>query len=222
VIDLDLAEALSHRGWIDITRPLTPATPVWPGDEPFAVHTAEEKGCVLSWFSTTCHAGTHLEAPMHLEPGAAAVDEVALGRLIGPAEVVLATPAGLRIDRRALPAGWAPRASRILVRSDGHPLQQPVGESFAGLDVDLVEWLADQQVELIGVDTPSVDPFSATGFEAHRALARRGVTWIEGLWLGDANAGLYLLLALPLRLAGTEAAPLRALLRPLGKEGALA
>ena len=82
-----------------------------------------------------------------------------------------------------------------------------------------MDWLADRGVELIGVDTPSVDPFVSTGLEAHRTLMRRGISWIEGLWLGGVGCGLYLLVALPLPLEGTEAAPIRALLRPLRQEG---
>ena len=138
------------------------------------------------------------------------------------AEVIRATPSSHRIDVGATPVGWEPRASRILIRSDGHPLNQPIGDTFAGLDPGLVSWLADRGVELIGVDSPSVDPISSTGLEAHRALIERGISWIEGLWLENVECGLYLMVALPLRLVGTEAAPVRALVRPLRHEGGAA
>jgi arylformamidase len=79
----------------------------------------------------------------------------------------------------------------------------------------LVHWLADRGVELIGIDTPSVDVFSAEDLQAHRALLERGLTWIEGLWLGDIEPGRYFLVAPPILLEGAEAAPVRAILRPL-------
>ena len=138
-INLETAEALSDGDWIDISRPLTAATPVWPGDHPVEVRTAREEGFVLSSFATTCHVGTHIDAPLHLDPGAEAVEVVPLQRLVGLAEVVCVKAANDRIDLHALPAGWEPRAARILVRSDGHPLNQPIGDSFAGLDPGLVD-----------------------------------------------------------------------------------
>ena len=78
-----------------------------------------------------------------------------------------------------------------------------------------MRWLSDRKVELVGVDTPSVDVFSSIELPAHHALLEHGMTWIEGLWLGDAEPGHYLLVALPILLEGAEAAPVRAILKPL-------
>ena len=79
-------------------------------------------------------------------------------------------------------------------------------------------WLADRGVELVGVDTPSVDVFSSKELPAHHALLERGMTWIEGLWLRNAEPGHYLLVALPMLLQGAEAAPVRAILKPVSFE----
>jgi arylformamidase len=103
----------------------------------------------------------------------------------------------------------------VLLRTDSHPVGAPVDSRFAGLTVDLVDWLADRGVILVGVDTPSVDRFDADHMPCHRRLLERGLTWIEGLTLAGAAPGLYRLVALPLPLVGAEAAPLRALLEPL-------
>ena len=66
---------------------------------------------------------------------------------------------------------------------------------------------------MVGVDTPSVDPFESEGLPAHRALLAHGMTWIEGMWLENAEPGRYLLIALPILLKGSEAAPVRAVLK---------
>lgn len=199
--------------WIDASRPVDAATPVWPGDRPVEPTTAEVDGLVVSAIATTCHVGTHLDAPRHLDPAAAAVDEVPLERLLGAAEVV-ATDARL-VDVGDLPGGWVPRAPRLLLRTDSHPVGAPIDGRFAAVTPELVAWLADRGVVTLGIDTPSVDPFDAVELAAHRALLERDMTWLEGLWLGDAAPGLYLMFALPLRLVGLDAAPARVVLRPL-------
>jgi arylformamidase len=212
--DDDRRSAAERRGagWIDISRPLETATPVWPGDSPFRLNQQIHGGLVLSSFATTCHVGTHVDAPRHLDPAAAGVESLALERLIGPAEVLVAT--GAVITPESLPPGWLPGLPRLLVRTGSHPLGAPIAPGFAALDARLVHWLADRGVDVLGVDTPSVDPFESEDLPAHRALLARGIIWIEGLWLEHVAAGRYQLAALPLALVGADAAPVRAVLRP--------
>jgi arylformamidase len=184
---------------------------VWPGDRQLELEQRVEHGVVVSALSTTCHVGTHVDAPLHLDPCAAPVDRIPLDCVIGDAEVVHVRRPGPRVGLGDMAPGWSPQTPRVLLRTDTHPLGAAVGPGFAGLGVDLVHWLADHAVELVGIDTPSVDPFDGD-LRAHHALANRGVTWIEGLWLGDVDAGCYRLVALPLPLVGVEAAPVRAVL----------
>ena len=206
------------EGWIDASRPLHSATPVWPGDRPFELHQNRGEPCVLSSFSTTCHAGTHVDAPLHLDETAYAVEAVPLERCVGPAEVVSVPGDGRAVSPGDLPAGWAPSTSRVLFRSDSHPIDWVIEGGFSGLTAELVHWLFDRDVDLVGVDTPSVDVFSSKDLPAHRALLTLGMTWIEGLWLGDADPGRYLMLALPILLEGAEAAPVRAILKRINGE----
>jgi arylformamidase len=203
------------EGWIDASRPLHSAIPVWPGDHPFKLDQSRESSFVLSSFSTTCHVGTHLDAPLHLDQAAHGIEAVRLDRCVGPAEVVRIANAGRAITPEDLPDGWVPSTSRVLFRSDSYPIDAAIEEGFSGLSAELVRWLADRDVELVGVDTPSVDVFSSEELPAHHTLLELGMTWIEGLWLGDAEPGRYLMVALPILLQGAEAAPVRAILKPL-------
>jgi arylformamidase len=206
------------EGWIDASRPLHSATPVWPGDHPFKLDQSRESSFVLSSFSTTCHVGTHVDAPLHLDRTAHGVEAVRLERCVGPAEVVRIPTAGRTITPEELAEGWAPSTSRVLFRSDSYPIDAAIEGGFSGLSAELVSWLADRGVELVGVDTPSVDVFSSKELPAHHALLERGMTWIEGLWLRNAEPGHYLLVALPMLLQGAEAAPVRAILKPISFE----
>jgi arylformamidase len=202
----------SRSVWIDVSRPLDPATPVWPGDRPFLLDRRVADGVAVSSFSASCHIGTHLDAPGHIDTTAGGVETISLDRLIGSAEVIAVTAELIAPEH--LPAGWRPAAPRVLLRTDSHPLGAPIGRGFAAVDARLVHWLADRGVELVGIDTPSVDPFDSDALPAHRALLERGMTWIEGLWLGGVAPGRYELVALPMAIAGADAAPVRAVLRP--------
>ncbi len=202
--------------WIDISRPLRDGIPVWPGDRPFRCETRREGGMVLSWFSTTCHVGTHVDAPLHMEGAGRTAAELPLERFIGDAEIVAVHDAQGSIRLEHLPEGWRPRASRVLFATGSHPVTaREVGEGILGFSVELVDALAGWGIILVGIDTPSVDPFDSTKFEAHHRLAKHGISWIEGLILEGVSPGLYELIALPMPLAETEAAPVRAVIRPL-------
>jgi len=208
------AEA-SSGGWIDISRPLRQSTPVWLGDRPFVLRQQREPAFVLSSFETTCHVGTHIDAPLHLDSSAAAVENVPIGRCVGPADVVVVESSDLALTPDSLPSDWKPKTPRVLLRTDTFGLDRGIGPGFAALSAELVHWLADLDVELVGIDTPSVDVFESENLPAHHALLERGLTWIEGLWLEEARPGTYFLAALPLLLEGAEAAPVRAVLGPL-------
>lgn len=214
-IDGSRSASLSRSEWIDVSRPLRNSTPVWPGDRSFALRQLREPGLVLSSFETTCHVGTHIDAPLHLDPSLTGIDNIPIGRCVGPSEVV-ALPAKIEpVTPVDLPAAWEPVESRVLFRTDTHPIDEAIGDGFTGLSADLVYWLADRGVELVGIDTPSVDVFGSEDLGAHHALLALGMTWIEGLWLADVEPGRYFLVALPILLEGAEAAPVRAILKPI-------
>ena len=92
------------------------------------------------------------------------------------------------------------------------PDRERFSEEFAGLAPSLAAELAARGVVLVGIDTPSVDPWDDSALEAHRALARAGIAWLEGLVLEDVAPGRYDLVALPLRIEGGDASPVRAVL----------
>ena len=205
--------------WRDISRPLSAATPVWPGDRGFSLEVRRDGEWTNSAIATTCHVGTHLDTPRHVDPAAPGLDKVSIDRLIGPAEVVHARPGAVLVGRADLPDGWVPFAARVLLRTDSYPLDGPLGSGFAALDPELVEFLAGRGVEMVGIDTPSVDPFESAAHPAHHALARHGLVWLENLLLEGIEPGLYVLAALPIALVGAEAAPVRAALRPVTPGG---
>ena len=104
---------------------------------------------------------------------------------------------------------------RILLATGTYPDPTAFNEDFAGLDPALVDHLAAVGVRLIGIDTPSVDPFGSEALPAHRRCLERQIAILEGLVLEGVPEGVYELIALPLRLVGFEASPVRAVLRTI-------
>jgi arylformamidase len=118
--------------------------------------------------------------------------------------------------RRILPEDLGGRrieAPRVLLRTGTFPSHHQWNDDFASLSPELVDWLHARGVITIGIDTPSVDPFGDKVLEAHHALARHDMANLEGLVLDGVEEGTYELIALPLRLAGADGSPVRAVLR---------
>ena len=196
----------------DLSPPLSARLAVWPGDVPFSRDvTSHPDGTTFSSIATTLHLGSHADAPLHMVAGAAAIDAVPLETWIGPCQVVEARVGprgrGRRRDRAAPPP--APRRGE---EPGPFAHRHPVAGGLAGLDPELAGELAARGVVLVGIDTPSVDPYDDHAYTAHRALVHAGVAWLEGLVLAHVPPGRYDLAALPLRIEGGDGSPVRAVL----------
>ena len=204
---------------LDISPRVSARLGVFPGDVPFSqdvlLDFPQGHNLKLSSVRTTVHLGAHADAPSHYARGGTNIADADLGRYLGPCEVVWAdVPRGARVGAKHLPDGWRPRAPRILVRTGSFPDPDVWNADFCSLEPTLVELLASHGVVLVGIDTPSVDPQDSKALEAHGAIARAGLSILEGLVLDKAPAGLYTLIALPLALEGLDASPVRAVLLP--------
>ncbi len=168
-------------------------------------------GYDLSTVVSTVHIGAHADAPSHFGPGRPGIDAVDPNRYLGPCRVVHAEvgPRGL-IGPDVLPAPID--APRLLFRTDTFPDPDVFTEDFAAFAPELVDTAADAGVVLMGIDTPSVDPFESTEVPTHHRMLQRDVVGLEGLDLTGVAPGRYTLVALPLRLVGFDASPVRAVL----------
>ncbi len=207
--------------WFDISPTVCEALAVFPGDTPFRTKTlmAFEAGdsLALSSISGTVHLGAHADAPSHYVAGGAPIDARDPNLYVGACQVVhVSLPRGARIGPDAL-SGKRLEAPRILFRTGSFPDPNAWCDDFNALSPELVHHLADRGVVLVGIDTPSVDPAPAKELVTHHALAARDLAVLEGLVLDAVPEGLYTLVALPLKLGGSEAAPVRAVLWEAGK-----
>jgi arylformamidase len=198
---------------IDISRPISPETAVWPGDRSVAwswTARIEEGSAVnVGGYAMSTHAGTHADAPLHIADDGSSVDDLPLSSFVGPADVVDVTGVDcIRPDHVETAA-----APRVLFRTSVSSLPASEWpEDFPVLAPETVQVLAEQNTVLVGVDTPSVDPVDSTNLPTHHALRRHGIVNLENLCLEGVAPGRYRLLALPIRLTGGDAAPVRAVL----------
>jgi len=171
----------------------------------------------LSTFRSTVHVGSHADGPNHYGRDAASIDEVPLDRYLGTCQVVrVRVGAGERVGAGDIEGGLdAIGESRVLFRTDSYPDPTRWREEFAALEPELVRALAGRGVVTIGIDTPSVDTATSKDLPGHAAFLETGVVILEGLVLGDVEPGRYELIALPLKLVGFDASPVRAVLRDL-------
>jgi arylformamidase len=200
--------------WVDLSLPLRPAMPVYPGDPPVAFlrHADfEPDGCRVTAIRLGTHVGTHLDAPSHFLAEGATVDELAISALVGPARVVDVTdiPPGGEIDAARL--GRIISGERLLLRTDWSAQfgTDSYYQQFPSLSDAAVLRLAERRVALLGLETPSLCADHEADAAAHRALLSGGVVIVEGLTGLDRLPGRVWLAALPLPLAGLDGSPCR-------------
>jgi arylformamidase len=200
---------------IDISPLVSPRLAVWPGDVPFsrsvALSIEEGANITLSSITSTVHLGAHTDAPNHYVSPGQDIATRPLERYYGPCEVIrVDVGRGERIGPQHLRAPV--RAPRVLFRTGTFPDPCDFNEDFAALSPELVRELAGQGVVLVGIDTPSIDLCHDKVLETHLAVAHHDLAILEGILLEHVPPGLYTLIALPLRLEGADASPVRAVL----------
>ena len=209
----------------DITPPITPSLAVWPGDTPpsreILCDMKRGDNITLSTLRATVHLGAHADGPNHYGKDAPAIDGRDLNLYIGPCQVIHVTvERGRRVTIRDLQSVFSDLKSRIvaprvLIATGTFPDPHNFNQDFAAIDPTLVDSLHECGVRLIGIDTPSVDLFESTELPAHKRFLAHDMAIVEGLMLKDVPEGTYELIALPLKLVGFDASPVRAVLRTL-------
>ena len=209
--------------WIDVSVPLKTGMVSWPGDPPARFSHAKEieRGdpCTVSLLEMGAHTGTHMDAPAHFVRGGIGIDKMPVDAAIGSARVI-----PIR-DRKSIKADELlrhriRRGERILFKtynSDHCWDTDSFVEDFVYLSAAAAQYLVERQVRLVGVDYLSVGGFRADGVESHQALLKAGIWIIEGLNLKRVRPGRVQLVCLPLKIAGGDGAPARALVRPMDR-----
>lgn len=202
----------------DISLAIGPGLPTWPTSEGFRTRWAMRLDAGdpanVTVLEADVHTGTHVESGLHFIADGEPLDRTPIERFVGPALVVQIEGDAVTatdLDRAKIPEG----TTRLLVKTTNSERWArgwgAFDPEYVALTTDAAQWIAERGIELVGLDHLSIQQFGNDG-ETHRVLLRAGVTILEGLNLAGVAPGTYTLVAAPLKLTGTEAAPARALL----------
>ena len=204
---------------IDISQVLHASLPGWPGEPGFALDgcAAIGPGCPVNTAKLTLstHAGTHADAPLHYHAAGSDSADAGIDPYIGPCVVLDTRGCGTAVLPGQVDWGAVEGQTRVLFRTYERFPHQAWDSGFTAISAEVIERLGTQGAVLIGTDAASLDPQDSKSMDAHHAVRRHDMRILEGLVLDSVAPGRYELIALPLRIAGADASPVRAVLRAL-------
>ena len=203
---------------LDVSVPLRQGLPTYPNNPPFELQPikriAEGGSSNVSRLVMGTHTGTHVDAPRHFLDDGAGVDALPLNLLIGRARVIDVSRRG-GITAADLEAAGLREDLRVLFRTPNSALwnSDVFHDDYTHLTDGAARYLVEQGVKVVGIDYLSIEQFKKAGAPAHRTLLSNHIIIIEGLNLAEAEAGMYEMYCLPLRVAGGDGAPARVILK---------
>jgi arylformamidase len=202
----------------DISVPVVNGGLVYPGNPAIAIAPQQEvaKGgsSNVSSVSFGSHTGTHVDAPKHFFDDGITVDAIPLDTLMGPAVLVCVDDTVMSVGQKELELHELKGHTRVLIKTRNSSFIRGTEfvKDYTYLAPDGAEYLAGLGVKLVGVDYLSVEQFHSGHHKTHRTLLEKGIVIVEGLDLSAPPSGPWELRVLPLRLAGLDGAPARAVL----------
>lgn len=213
-----------RRLW-DISPPVDARAPVFPGDTPYAQRWSASisADCPVNVSAVTLspHVGAHADAPLHYDAEGATIGAVPLEPYLGRCRVIHAIGCGPLVEWRHVAHALADLPPRVLLRTYARAPLDRFDDALTAFAPATIERLADLGVQLIGIDTASIDPAASKTLDSHQVIRRRQLRVLENLLLDDVPEGDYELIALPLKWVTADASPVRAVLRELVDSRAL-
>ncbi|MGH2723494.1 MAG: cyclase family protein [Actinomycetota bacterium] len=205
---------------IDVSLPIGPDLMTWPGDPGVEVVPSSRRSrgdpANVSQLRLGSHTGTHVDPPWHFVDDGVTIDEVPVDVLSGEAEVADLRAASSigpdELDALDLPEG----TTRLLCQTRNSELWArlpvPFPEEYVAVTPDGARWLTEHGIRLVGVDFLSVEIHGEPDFPVHHHLLGNGTIIVEGLDLSAAEPGRYTVACFPLKIAGGDGGPARAVL----------
>jgi arylformamidase len=205
---------------VDISVPINPGLPVWPGDPQIEIERyrliSDGNNSNDSRITCSVHSGTHVDAPAHFIENGASIEQLPLEILMGPVRVVGLLEAEIITPQLLEAQALAPETRRLLIKTKNSALWadpgHPFNPDFVALNSESARWIVKKGIDLVGIDYLSIQRFKDTEPLTHSILLEAGIVIVEGLDLRMVDPGNYQLCCLPIKLAGCEGAPARAVL----------
>lgn len=196
----------------DVTAPIFPGMPVYknkPEKQPSLDsvtngHVTESRLCL------DVHTGTHVDAPLHMMNEGSTIETIAIEQLVRNCKVFDLTSVNEKIKKHDL-EGLSIEADDFILFKTKNSFDEEFNFEFIYVAEDAATYLAEIGIAGVGVDALGIER-AQDGHPTHRALMGKNIVIMEGLRLKDVQAGSYFMVAAPLKLQGTDAAPARVLL----------
>ena len=207
---------------IDISRTISSQAVVYPGDDPLQVESLcsiqPDCPCNITKLGWTTHFLTHVDPPLHFVEDGASLDDIPISRFIGEA-VVIAIEGDMVLASHLAALGELSGLNLLFkTRNSTKSDTDPFDQNHVYISQEAAEAAVEAGVNLVGIDYISVDQYGNDQYPAHRILLTNNVLILEGLILTDVLPGRYTVIALPLKIAGGDGSPVRAVLIPQPKE----
>lgn len=156
------------------------------------------------------HTGTHIDAPLHMLPSGHTMEQYGLSRFINECTVLDLKHVNEKITAGDL-RGKHIRPDTFVLLKTKNSFVDGFDQEFIYLAASGAEYLKELKVSGVGIDSLGIER-SQPDHATHKILFGGGIIILEGLRLSAVEEGIYQLIALPLKLHDTEAAPARAIL----------
>lgn len=204
----------------DITLAISDQLISWPSDPTVSIRKthliSQGNSCNVSELKFGSHCGTHIDAPYHFEEDGITVDQIPLDLLTGNA-TVFDIKNKEKIDLEDIQPLQLKGKKRILFKTINSTYWKlsEFKKDFVYITKEAARHLVEIGVKVVGIDYLSVEKYGNKPAATHHIFLRNGVVLIEGLNLGNVEAGDYELIALPLKIKDCDGSPARVILRSL-------
>jgi len=208
---------------VDLTLTISQDLPMFPGSpKPHFISWSKIKsdGYNLELLFLSSHTGTHIDAPFHFIEKGRKIHEILLARFVSNAILIHIQKGANQLITRSDIIKFEKKAARIknnstVVFSTGwqkNLQKQYYFKKNPGLSISAARYLVSKKVNLVGIDSPSIDKGNDTKFSVHQIFSKNNVLILENLCnLEKIPKDHFKLIVLPLKLKDATGSPVRAI-----------
>jgi len=208
---------------IDLTLTVSDKIPTFPGSpQPSFIpwENVKEDGYNLELLFLSTHTGTHMDAPYHFLEKGVKIHEISLKKLVSEAVLIKSKKKGgesitkTDIQKFEKKHGKIASFSSVIFYTGW---QRNLQKKYyftknPGLSVSAAKYLASKKINLVGIDSPSIDLGKDSKFSVHQIFAKKGILIVENLAnLEKIKSSKFHLVVLPLKLKNATGSPVRAI-----------
>ncbi len=208
---------------IDLTLTISQSIPNFPGSPKpqfISWSTIKEDGYNLELLFLSSHTGTHLDAPYHFVKNGIKIHQIPVKRLIGNAILAKIPKEKNKAITKSDVISFEKRNGKISINSSivfFTNWQKNLNKDFyfhsnPGLSESAAKYLGSKKINLVGIDSPSIDLGKDKNFTAHKILAKNNILIVENLSnLNKIKTKNFELIILPLKIKNATGSPVRAI-----------